>query len=271
MDAYICTTCGTQFPDSEQPPGACVICQDERQYVGHGGQTWTTLEALREGHRLRVEPLEENLFGVGTEPGFAIGQRALLVRSPHGNVLWDCIALLDDEAVRWVEGLGGLTAVAISHPHYYTTMVEWARTFDVPVYLHEADRRWAVRSDPRIRHWEGERLVLNEEMTLLRLGGHFAGGQVLHWAAGGDGAGALLVGDIIQVVQDTRWVSFMYSYPNLIPLPAAEVRRIADTVEPLHFDRIYGAWWDKNILSGAKDAVRRSADRYIRALERIPE
>jgi hypothetical protein len=90
---------------------------------------------------------------------------------------------------------------------------------------------------------------------------------VLHWREGAEGRGALLTGDIIQVVADTRWVSFMYSYPNLIPLPAGEVRRIAETVEPLEFDALYGAWWGREIRSAAKAAVRRSAERYVTALE----
>jgi hypothetical protein len=89
---------------------------------------------------------------------------------------------------------------------------------------------------------------------------------VLHRPAAAEGRGALLSGDIIQVAQDRRWVSFMYSFPNYIPLPAAEIDRIVAAVEPFDFDRIYGAWWDRNIESDAKNAVRRSAERYKRAL-----
>jgi glyoxylase-like metal-dependent hydrolase (beta-lactamase superfamily II) len=181
-------------------------------------------------------------------------------------VLWDCIALLDEATERTIDALGGLSAIAISHPHYYTTMVEWARAFDVPVYLHEADRAWVMRPDERLRFWSGETLEIGDGLTLVRLGGHFEGGQVLHWREGAEGRGALLTGDIIQVVADTRWVSFMYSYPNLIPLPAGEVRRIAETAEPLEFDALYGAWWGREIRSDAKAAVRRSAERYVTAL-----
>jgi hypothetical protein len=104
-------------------------------------------------------------------------------------------------------------------------------------------------------------------MTLIRGGGHFEGGTVLHWPAGADGRGALFTGDILQVVSDRRYVSFMYSYPNLIPLPAREVRRIVAAVEPYAFDRIYGAWWNKVVVADAKTAVARSAERYIQALE----
>ena len=73
-----------------------------------------------------------------------------------------------------------------------------------------------------------------------------------------------MVGDTITVVMDRRFVSFMTSYPNLIPMSANEVRRIVDAVEPYSFDRLYGGWWGRNILSGAKDAVRRSAQRYMK-------
>jgi hypothetical protein len=84
---------------------------------------------------------------------------------------------------------------------------------------------------------------------------------------GAGGRGALLAGDIIQVVQDRRYVSFMRSYPNLIPLSAASVYRIVQRIEPLGFERIYGAWWQRNVLSDGKSAVQRSADRYLHALD----
>lgn len=265
MTHPICTTCGTQLAAGE-PPDICPVCADERQYVGWEGQAWTTLEALRTTHRNRVAPVAPDLFGIGTEPAFGIGQRALLVRTPAGNLLWDCIALLDEETERWIDALGGLVGIAVSHPHYYTTMVEWARTFDVPVYLHAADREWVQRPDPHLTFWEGETLALLPGATLLRLGGHFPGAQVLHWASGAGGAGALLSGDIVQVTQDRHWVSFMYSYPNLIPLPASDVERIAAALEPWPFERIYGAWWDRHVEADAKGALRRSAARYIAAL-----
>jgi hypothetical protein len=208
------------------------------------------------------------LVGIGTQPSFAIGQRALLVRTPEGNLLWDCITLIDDATIHEVRELGGIRAIAISHPHYYSSMVEWSRAFDAPVFLHSADRQWVMRPDRSIEFWSDETKTLWDGMTLIRAGGHFEGGTVLHWPAGADGRGALLSGDILQVAQDRRWVSFMYSFPNYIPLPAAEIDRIVASVEPFDFDRIYGAWWDRNVASDARNAVRSSADRYKRALGR---
>jgi hypothetical protein len=262
VPSFICVTCGTQFAESVEPPPRCPICEDERQYVGWEGQQWTTLDDLRRDHRADIREEEPGLVGIGAAPSFAIGQRALLVQAPGGNVLWDCISLLDDEIGARVEELGGLRAIAISHPHYYSSMVEWARAFDAPVHLHAADRQWVMRPDERIEHWEGERLELGDGLTLVRCRGHFEGGTVLHWGAGN----ALLAGDIVQVVQDRSWVSFMYSYPNLIPLPAAAIERIVAAFEPFDFDRIYGAWWGRVVAADGKAVVRRSAERYLRAI-----
>jgi len=266
MINYICTTCGTQFPASERPPEHCPICEDPRQYVGWNGQNWTTLETLRKTHKNAFRTVEPGLLGIGTTPDFAIGQRALLLQTSAGNVMWDCITLLDEATQQIVNALGGISAIAISHPHYYSSMVEWAHAFEAPIYLHESNRKWVMRPDNVVRYWEGDTFVLGDGLTLLRLGGHFTGGTVLHWAAGAQGRGAILSGDILQVVNDRRYVSFMYSFPNLIPLPASKVQAIVDAIEPYSFDRIYGAWWDRVMEQDASSAVRRSAQRYIKAM-----
>jgi glyoxylase-like metal-dependent hydrolase (beta-lactamase superfamily II) len=225
------------------------------------GQRWTTLAELRRDHGNWIRE-DAGLVGVGTEPEFAIGQRALLVPWRGSNLMWECISLLDDETAGEVERRGGVAGVAVSHPHYYSSMVEWARRFDCPVYLHADDREWVMRPDERIVHWQGETHELGDGLTLVRCGGHFAGGQVLHWEQGA----ALLSGDIVQVVPDREWVSFMYSYPNLIPLGPAAVRHVVEALEPFSFERIVGAWWDRVVPSAGKEVVRRSAERYLRAI-----
>jgi glyoxylase-like metal-dependent hydrolase (beta-lactamase superfamily II) len=261
MERFICVTCGTQFPDSAEPPGSCPICTDPRQYVPPGGQRWTTMSELAAERENEVRQ-DGELTGIGTTPSFAIGQRALLVPFGDSNLLWDCITLLDDATAEEVERRGGLAGIAISHPHYYSGMVEWAQRFGCPVYLHAADAEWVMRPDAAIEHWEGETKELGHGLTLIRGGGHFPGGTMLHWAEGG----SLLSGDIIQVIPDRTHVGFMWSYPNLVPLPESAVQRIAAAVEPFEYDAIYGAWWDRLIPSGATDVVRRSVERYGAAL-----
>lgn len=268
MPIWICKTCGAHAAPSNAPPSTCAICEDERQYVPEGGQVWLAREAFANTHANEWSELERNLISIGVTPAIGIGQRALLVLSPHGNVLWDCTAILDEKTRDRILELGGIKAICLSHPHFYTGMVEWSEALGgVPILLHQADLAYVMRPSEHIQPWQGDRYDVLPGIILHRLGGHFEGSSVLEWQAGADRNGALLVGDTMQVVAERGSVSFMYSFPNLIPLPAREVRRIANRVADIRFDRIYGAWMDKFISSKAKDSVARSADRYIRLLE----
>jgi glyoxylase-like metal-dependent hydrolase (beta-lactamase superfamily II) len=263
----ICTACGTQYPESQNPPAECRICEEERQYVPPRGQTWTTLASLRGGHMNAFRQHEPGVTGIGTTPNFAIGQRAVLVQTGQGNVLWDCIALIDDATVALLKSLGGVQAIAISHPHFYTTMVEWAQAFGCPVYLHAADRDWVMRPDPILRFWDSETKPLWEGVTLVRCGGHFPGGTVLHWAGGASRQGVVFLGDILTVAVDRKWLTFMRSYPNLIPLSRREVEGIGRAMAPFAFERIYGHYFDRVIEKDGKAALDRSVARYIAAIE----
>ena len=127
MPCFLCTTCGTQYPDSDRPPESCVICAEERQYIGWQGQRWTTVPELQAAHQARIEPEGPGLTGVGSRPDFAIAQRALHLTTATGGILWDCAALLDETVVEALGKRGGVRAMAISHPHFYSTMVEWSR------------------------------------------------------------------------------------------------------------------------------------------------
>jgi Metallo-beta-lactamase superfamily len=266
MPLWTCFQCGAQFPDNDAPPRACLICEDERQFVNWKGQSFLTREEMRERYRLAWRD-DLGVIGFRIEPSFAIGQRALLLCEADGCVLWDCVPMVTDEAVDHVRALGGLKAIAVSHPHFYGAAADWSEAFGgVPVYLHGDDRAFATRPHPAIVPWSGETLTVSEDIRLLRTGGHFPGATVLHWSRAAEGKGALFVGDIAMVAMDRRHVSFMYSYPNYLPLGAAAVRRIAEVIAPLAFDRIYGAWWDRNIASGAKAAFEASVKRYLRAI-----
>lgn len=257
----ICVACGTQYAKARTD---CPICTDERQYVPRNGQQWTDLETLRAGdYAVRTEKQGAGIIGIGSQPSFAIGQRALLVQAESGNLLWDCVDYLDDDVVSAVNDLGGITGIAISHPHYYTTMIDWSRAFDVPIHLHENDRQWVGRPDPAIEFWSGSTKQLAADLTLINLGVHFAGGTVLHWRDGEQGRGALLSGDIVQVIPDRTHVGFMYSYPNLIPERPSVVREAARMLEPFRFDAIYGAWWDAVVPEDGHEIVQRSARRYL--------
>ena len=265
MSAWICVTCGVQQSDSAEPPAGCPICLDERQYVGWEGQQWTTMAEIARDHANDLREEEPDLLGIGMTPKYAIGQRALLVRTPEGNVLWDCTSLVDDAAREQVARLGGIESICMSHPHFYGACVEWADAFDARILVPAADQQWIQRPSPRVQLWDDEVNPV-PGLTLARIGGHFDGAAVLHWPAGAGGRGALLTGDTITVVADRDWVSFMWSYPNLIPLDAQTVEHIASRVERFSFDRVYGGWWGRVVVKDGPGAIRRSADRYIARL-----
>jgi hypothetical protein len=263
---WICVTCGVEYPPSDAAPAQCPICADERQYVGLSGQRWTTLDEMRTSHRNDMGGEEDGVWWIRSTPSFAIGQRAYLVQTSEGNLLWDCITLMDDATIRWVREHGGVRAIAISHPHYYSAMIEWSHAFgDCPIWLHEDDRGWVVRPGDAVRHWTGEAQSLFGGLTLVRCGGHFDGYQVLHWPAGAGGKGVIFAGDQPQVCMDRRWVTFMYSYPNWIPFDAKTVTAITQKLEPLPFDRLYGAF-GRNLPQDAKATIQRSRDRYLEAI-----
>ena len=263
MPAFICTACGTQYPPSDSTPRQCTICEEERQYVPATGQGWTTLERLGIDRQNAFRQYEPGVTGIGTQPSFGIGQRAILIQTPQGNVLWDCVAFLDDATVAIVKALGGLKAIAISHPHFYTTHAEWTKQFDCKVYMHAADKKWVMRPDANIVHWDGETHALLPGVTLVRSGGHFPGGNVLHWAGGAGAKGIVCAGDILSVTTDRKWFSFMRSYPNFIPLSAREVEGIGRALEPFAFDTVYGHYMDRVIAPNAKAVLEASIARYL--------
>ncbi|MGA4719806.1 hypothetical protein [Fictibacillus nanhaiensis] len=267
MQNYICETCGVQYEGSVNEPHSCKICEEERQYVSSKGQSWTTLESMVESgtYKTEVSMEEENLYRLQTSPSFGIGQTAYLVKGNGYNVLWDCVSYIDEHTIEVIQQLGGIDAIALSHPHYYSTQVEWAETFNATLYIHEDDKKWVTRMSERIVFWSGDTQELSEDIVLQRIGGHFKGGTILEWKEGNHQKGVLLCGDIVRIVADREWVSFMYSYPNFIPLPGDTVERISQRMEELTFNRIYDAF-NRVIKEGAAESVQRSAKRYVDAL-----
>ena len=134
-------------------------------------------------NEIKQDDTDTRIWSIFTTPQFAIGQRAVFIETDAGNVLWDCIALLDDHTIEFIKARGGLAAIAISHPHFYSTHLEWAKAFDCPVYLAYEDQEWLNRDDE-----DGRRVFVKEltreiapGVTMVKLGGHFPGSSALHW------------------------------------------------------------------------------------------
>ncbi|KAF1981427.1 hypothetical protein K402DRAFT_398516 [Aulographum hederae CBS 113979] len=270
-DLAICSTCGTQFDvPLSSPPKACKICDDPRQFVPPTGQSWTshsTLLSQNYANTFTPDPHDARLTTIHTSPKFGIGQRAILLETPHGNVLWDCITLLDSATIDFIKSKGGLKAIVISHPHYYTTHVEWGRAFNCPVLLSREDEEWICQRGKRegggdvvefMEPGEKTREVL-PGVTVIKAGGHFPGSLLLHWE------GRLLIADTVVTVPSalyhidrppgTTSYTFFWSIPNMIPLPPSEIQKIWEAIKPFDFDVTMGAFPGMDVRG--KDVKRR--------------
>lgn len=258
---WVCTTCGVEYEPAAEPPAACPICTDERQYVPATGQAWTTNdELLRTGHGVHVCDAGDGLCGL-TTPGVGIGQQAMLVPTDAGNLLFDVPAMIDAESVRAVRERGGISAIVASHPHMYGVQSAWSSAFgDAPIWVAVADQQWLGRRGDSVRVWDEPFDVL-PGIRLDQVGGHFPGSTIAHWPAGAAGRGVLLAGDAIFPVADGN-VTFLRSYPNRIPLSAAVVRRMADQVATYSFDVLYNNF-GASVGPAADAIVEASAQRYI--------
>ena len=138
-------------------------------------------------------------------------------------MLWDCVTYIDQDTIDHITKLGGLTAMVVSHPHYFSTTCEWAKAFNCPVYLSVEDAEWVMRKTEGVKLWEGKTLeLLDGEFVAVKTGGHFPGSSVLLWKS----QRKLFVADTIAVVPSginhvnrppgTISFSFMWSYPNLV-------------------------------------------------------
>lgn len=270
MTMFICSTCGTQFDDAAAPPSACPICSDPRQYVGWDGQHWTTHAELAAEHRLRVGT-DGTLLAIDL-PGFGIPQRALHVATDAGNILWETLSIVTDEAVAALEAAGGVDLIAISHPHFYAAMIEWSDALGgMPILVNAADQEWIQRRSPAVRTWHGDEYRLSPTVALYRCPGHFPGSTVLYWAAAPGGRAVLLAGDSVHVAQDRRHVAFAYSVPNHIPAHPDDVRATQARLAGLPIDDVYGFRWGLNIIGDGRAAIDASFDRYYRHLGIEPD
>ena len=257
----ICTACGTQYQQTSPANAECPICTDDRQYVPETGQGWTNLEELQNNYGIIVKALKENLYELKMAPSFAIGQRALLVLAPQGNILWDCISLLNEPTLDFIKNKGGLQAVAISHPHYYTTMNEWSKAFDCPIYIHKNDEQWVFNKGEHVSLWSGNEKELWDGMKLINVGGHFHGSSILQVPFLSN-EGAILCGDTFYISPSKKHAAVMYSYPNRIPLPVSEIQRIKKQMLAIQFDTLYGFYDYQNIYFNAKQIIEHSLERY---------
>ena len=259
-----CATCGTQFPPAAPLTQLCPVCADDRQYIGPNGQQWVSTADINARHSVLVKKINDQLYDLRLVPSFAIGQRAFLIIAPGGNILWDCIPLLNAPVEAFIKSKGGLKAIVFSHPHYYSNMNEWASAFDCPVYIHRQDAEWVKHSGPRIQFWEGKEKMFWNGIKAVHVGGHFPGSAVLEVASLAPG-GAVFVGDTLYIAASKRHTAIMYSYPNQILLSREVFAAALERMKGLQFDTMYGAFDWQTLDGNAREVFEASMKRYVDA------
>ncbi|MEZ4953115.1 MAG: hypothetical protein R2825_06025 [Saprospiraceae bacterium] len=257
----ICKTCGTRYSNEKYAEDMCQVCLDDRQYVKASGQEWVSFNTLMEEHSIKMKQHSEELFEITIWPSFALGQRAFFIKSDQGNILWDCIPLITEPIVSFIQQHGGVQAIAISHPHYYSLMDEWAKVFDAPVYIHQDDQQWVMDSKENILFWSGDTNPLTPKTTLINTGGHFPGSTVLHHQFRNT-TPALFTGDSLYLSRDKKHLSAMYSFPNLIPLTNSKTEQVFAAIKSYDFDDIFGAFSGQDLYKGGRVVFENSLQRY---------
>ena len=271
MPCYLCETCGTQYAETATPPAHCPVCEDERQYVGWQGQRWTTHDELARRLHACASATTTACSAIASTRSFAIPQRALLLPTDAGNILWECISLVTPEAVHALKAARRRR----SHRHLAPALLR----VDGRV-----ERRARRRADPAARG--------RSRMGAAAVAGRSSSGMATCCALSDTRhadplrrplprqhraalerrpapGGALFPGDALQVAGDRRHVSFMYSYPNYIPMKPGDVRAMRERLAPYAFDDVYGYTWGRNIIGKARAAVDRSFDRYLTAVAAV--
>ncbi|EOO03243.1 putative metallo-beta-lactamase family protein [Phaeoacremonium minimum UCRPA7] len=278
-DWLVCNTCGTQFPTADRNEvKTCKICDDPRQYTPPSGQSFTTLKDIRSKHKNEFHSYaaDDRMTFIVSSPKVGIGQRACLIKTPAGYIMWDCISLLDKDTISHINSLGGLKAIVISHPHYYSTHLEWAKAFNCPVYIAAEDKVWTTQTSPAqvlLDTIEREIEVdgVKTGAKAIKLGGHFPGSLVLLFG------GHLLIADTLLTTpsgmgswetdalgnprsrpEGMNSFSFMWSIPNFIPLSADEIARMWSILKDYEFKSTHGAFLTQDIE--AADIKKRVLD-----------
>ncbi|BBN04693.1 hypothetical protein MPTK1_3g06910 [Marchantia polymorpha subsp. ruderalis] len=270
-ECKVCGHCGTMFGVGKAR-GDCVICTDDRQLgLLPWGQSWGTYSQLR---RLEAPLLLRNAERDLVEISYTTKrQRCFLILNPLGNILWGSTTFLDDAAIVTIKKLGGIRAIAVSHPHELFGYAKWAVTFQCPVYIHERDKNLVVHNTEFIETWDGEELALCSQIKLIRLGGHYDGGAILHWTNNGldqDGKGVILCADMLQVGEDGQTVSSMRSYHNFIPISESDVQRIIWKLLSVEYERLYASGNIRDLPVNAKVLTNLSLEKYACVIH-IPE
>lgn len=284
QDLPICVACMTQY---STPRSECPICLDPRQFVPATGQSWTSLRKLAEEkhtNKIVADQQDERVCFILTEPSTGIGQTPILIKTSRATYMWDCNAFLSENLFNQLTTMQPpLKAIAISHPHFFSTSLTWSRCLKVPLILAAADKHWFQRlSDVKEGEieWVHNVASLEDGVTMIQCGGHFPGSSVLHWDRSLEPefesdkhcrTGIILCSDTAMIQPTQQGFTFQWSVPNMIPLNPHEMKGIADRLRDVPFEQATSTWPHRFVRKNAREILLDSIQKQLHHMGLVEE
>ncbi|TXT07490.1 hypothetical protein VHUM_03210 [Vanrija humicola] len=276
----VCATCATQYPAPRRDCTHAKLSGSTDHPQARGATTSSATSRTRASRSSRPSRSSPSLRRVSISPACVKLTPAFLLETFEGSFIWDCSAVLTPPLIAHLTHLRRpLKAMAISHPHFFSTSLTWARALGVPLYINALDKEWYQRRESagadEVVFWSGTQR-LSSTLTLIECGGHFPGSCVLHWDRAAEpltsdadarapDTGLLLVADTVMVQPTQKGITFMWSIPNAIPLHPTDVLHIQNVLREYDYDSVSSTWPDRWVRAGAARIFDESVETYLSA------
>ena len=238
LEHYTCTNCGYWQHYFAAPPD-CPVCSDVRNALPESGWEFVSatemLERERRGEvKCRWREIDDGIWMFSNEKPLGIGSSGYLIVRETGNIAFESPGWWTEDAIKFIDSLGGLRFVSSSHPHGFGAI------YQIQEYFPEAAvafQREAVQFTKAfaVNLVFDDVLAIDEAATLYHVGGHYEGQSVLYY----EPRKILFCGDALKFDLDesgqTVSISCHKAFHKQIPLSKKEIENYLRIIGGLDF------------------------------------
>ncbi len=253
LPAFFCDNCGFWQRHFERPD-RCPLCIDARHVLPRTGWRFNDIHEAQQRFPCEWEELETGVWRFFNNPVDGIGSSGYLLITPSGNVAFEGCAVYSEDALAFIETLGGINFLSASHPHSYGAIWQLQDHFEPELALHPGDLAWSAAL--RVTWPFDQVLDFLPSLSLHLTAGHFDGHTVLHDAA----RNILFCGDCLKFEMDpadsrrAEAISAHKAFVRSIPLTPDELRRYRAVFAPLKFSQTWTPF-EQACNSGNREAL----------------